>query len=162
MSGTRYDVHRGTVLRGATEDTFFEDSDLAASTSYNYRVRACDAAENCSAFSDWVSVTTDGPDPSSPGQGLQITALEVNHVGWCSEVAWLTDRAADSLVEYGTAPSAMNRTVYQIALTVQHRVRLAGLSKKTEYYFRATSVDGDGDASTSGVSTFESRPNSKC
>ena len=57
----RYEIERklGTqiVMRGATA-TSFEDSGLMPSTTYTYRVRAVDAANNFSAYSQPVPATT--------------------------------------------------------------------------------------------------------
>lgn len=55
---TRYDVYRGATLVSSPGGTSYIDSGLAASTTYAYRVRACDAANNCSAQSAAVNGTT--------------------------------------------------------------------------------------------------------
>lgn len=165
---TRYDVYRGPDARliGATEDTFFGDTGLAAGTAYNYRVRACDAAETCSEPSSWFSATTDESDDPPPaesgGDPLLITALNVLHVGKCSEVVWTTNQPADSLVEYGTAPGALSQSVYGGMPTTEHRLRLSALSKKKMYYFRVTSKSGSGDDAIPALGSFKTRPNTKC
>lgn len=69
-SGTiaRYDVSRdngAAVNAGAT--TTFTATGLAASTTYSFRVRACDAAGNCSAYSSATSGTTSSTGPPPPG-----------------------------------------------------------------------------------------------
>ncbi len=55
---TRYDVYRGSALAGSATGTSYTDGSLAASTTYSYTVKACDAAGNCSAASSSTSGTT--------------------------------------------------------------------------------------------------------
>jgi chitodextrinase len=163
---TRYDLYRDDVLHATTEGIFFSDTALAGGTAYNYHVRACDAAENCSDLSTGVSATTHDGDPVPPPSGddsLQIMALNLTTAGTCYyEVTWTTNQPADSLVEYGTAPGAMDQSVSKITPTTQHRLRLAGLSRKTLYYFRAVSVSGSGEVAASAVGTFKSHPRTTC
>ena len=95
------------VLRGATEGTSHIDTGLTAGTTYDYRVRACDAADNCSGLSSPSSAVTheaDAPSTLGGGDPLQITGLNVTTDRRCVEVSWATSQPADSLVEYGTAP----------------------------------------------------------
>lgn len=53
-----YDVYRNGSLVGSLTATSFTDTGLAASTTYNYRVRARDNATNASAQSGQISATT--------------------------------------------------------------------------------------------------------
>lgn len=159
---TRYEIQRGEAFLGATDNTFFRDTGLAAGTSYNYRVRACDGAENCSAFSSWVSATTDDGGLLPGDELLQITNVDASSVGRCSEVAWTTNQPADALVEYGTQPGALTQSAYDIMLATEHRLRLSALSRKTIYYFKVTSVDGRGDVATSDVHSFRAHSNTRC
>jgi hypothetical protein len=57
---TLYQVFRNGVFRSSVNApaTSFSDTGLVASTSYSYRVAACDAVGNCSAQSGPVSATT--------------------------------------------------------------------------------------------------------
>ncbi|RFC40423.1 MAG: hypothetical protein DID89_2727546978 [Candidatus Nitrotoga sp. CP45] len=58
MGVTGYKVYRGGSLVGSPATTSYTDTGLAASTSYNYTLAACDAANNCLAQSNSVSATT--------------------------------------------------------------------------------------------------------
>jgi len=53
-----YKVRRNGIEVGLTTATFYSDTNLAASTSYTYAIAAYDAAENNSAWSQSISVTT--------------------------------------------------------------------------------------------------------
>jgi chitinase len=61
-----YDVYRNGSLVGSPGGTGFTDGGLAASTSYNYRVRARDNAGNASAQGAQITATT---RPSTGGGG---------------------------------------------------------------------------------------------
>jgi chitodextrinase len=64
-----YNVYRnGTkVATTAAGTTTYQDTGLAASTTYNYTVSAVDPAKNTSAQTAPVSATTQAPPPIAPG-----------------------------------------------------------------------------------------------
>ena len=67
--------------------TSFNDTGLASSTSYSYRVRATDAAGNLSTYSNTATATTQaGPDtqPPTAPSGLTATALSSSQIA----LAW--------------------------------------------------------------------------
>ncbi|WP_196892943.1 M4 family metallopeptidase [Aureivirga marina] len=55
---TGYDIYIGSNKIGSSTGTNVEISDLSPSTTYTFRVKAKDAANNISGFSNTVSVTT--------------------------------------------------------------------------------------------------------
>jgi len=72
--------------------TTFNNTGLTASTSYSYRVRATDAANNLSGFSSTATTSTQGPTPISVSispkrggltlsQSLNFTAAVLNDIG---------------------------------------------------------------------------------
>jgi len=68
---TRYDVFRNGTKVGSSTSTSYNDSGLAANTTYSYRVAAFDAVGNGSTQSPAISVTTQkasgsGNAPSAP------------------------------------------------------------------------------------------------
>jgi parallel beta-helix repeat protein len=65
---TAYDVYRnGSPLAAIGVATNYSDTTTAASTAYQYQVRARDAAGNASGFSNTATITTPAASPSPPG-----------------------------------------------------------------------------------------------
>ena len=54
-------------------------------------------------------------------------------------VLWLTEAAADGVVEFGLAPDALDQTVSDPEPRTTHVVELTGLNPDTQYYYRVTS-----------------------
>ena len=72
------------ALATVTSGTTYADTSLTAGTTFNYRVRARDAANNLSAFSSTATATTlDTTAPTAPS-GLAVTAITTTRVdlGW--------------------------------------------------------------------------------
>jgi chitodextrinase len=90
---TRYDVYRGGTLVSSPTGTSLVNTGLAASTTYSYTVRACNAANDCSAQSSAVSGTTSAgsPPPSGGGQFGIDGAGKFYHVdeGWTASFNYL-------------------------------------------------------------------------
>ncbi|WP_196895792.1 M4 family metallopeptidase [Aureivirga marina] len=55
---TGYDVYRGSTKIATTASTSYTASGLSASTTYTFRIKAKDAANNISGYSNSVNVTT--------------------------------------------------------------------------------------------------------
>ncbi|WP_434036253.1 metallophosphoesterase [Formosa sp. 4Alg 33] len=64
---------------------------------------------------------------------------------------WRTDKATESVVHYGTTPDALQESVTQADLKMDHEITLTGLEPMTKYYFNvgnkkevlSESVNGD-------------------
>lgn len=69
---TRYDVYRGGALVSSPTATSLVNTGLSVSTTYSYTVRACNAANECSAQSGAVSGTTSAGTPPPSGGGGQF------------------------------------------------------------------------------------------
>ncbi len=70
----RYELFRDGVLVATTFVTGFDDSGLTASTTYQYAVRALDAAGNVGPFSPALDVTT-GEAPPQPDTLVALDAV---------------------------------------------------------------------------------------
>ena len=69
-------------------------------------------------------------------------------------VAWSTNEAASSAVDYGLTTSFESGTVSSSALATAHSVSLAGLGAGQTYYFRVRSSDSASNQATSSTQTF--------
>jgi hypothetical protein len=67
-------------------------------------------------------------------------------------IAWLTDLASDSLVEYGLTGAYGSSTTLDPTLVTGHSVPITGLAASTLYHYRVTSSNGT--PTTSGDQTF--------
>ena len=66
-------------------------------------------------------------------------------------IAWTTDQLSNSRVDYGTAQGSLTLNVSDATLLTAHSLTLTGLTQGTTYYFRVTSANASGFASTSPV-----------
>ena len=73
---TGYNVYKGGVLEGSTAGTTYTATGLSANTAYSFTVKAKDAANNESAASNTLNVTTDAPpaDTQPPTAPANLTA----------------------------------------------------------------------------------------
>ncbi|MCP4752511.1 MAG: DUF1566 domain-containing protein, partial [Proteobacteria bacterium] len=72
-------------------------------------------------------------------------------------VQWLTDEAADSLVEYGTT-SSYDASLDSAEAVLNHQLTLTGLTRGTIYHYRVLSTDAAGHQSFTQDKTFMVAP----
>lgn len=84
-------------------------------------------------------------DTSAP-QNAQLQAVAVS--GQSAQLTWITNKPSDSVVLYGTSPTALTRTASDPVLTTNHSVTLTGLTANATYYYRVQSTDRYGNTST--------------
>lgn len=124
-------------------------SGLVGSTLYHYRVLSRDAAGNRATGSDATFTTT--ADVAAP----VISAITVGTIrGTTAVVAWSTDEASDSQVEYGLTAAYGSITTIDASLVSAHSVPLSGLTVSTLYHYRVLSRDAAGNLATSSDGTF--------
>ena len=104
----------------------------------------------------WVDVVLHRPlvDVAPPILS-SIDAIVID--SFTARADWTTDEDATSLVEYSTSAAFVSGSQLHVAdttLTGSHGLTLSGLTASTMYYYRVTSVDGSGNASTSVASMF--------
>ncbi|MEJ5308916.1 MAG: DUF4082 domain-containing protein [Anaerolineae bacterium] len=63
-------------------------------------------------------------------------------------ITWMTNKMADSRVDYGTSPTALTSNVSVGTEVMAHRIDLSGLSLNVTYYYRVTSRDRYGNVTT--------------
>lgn len=147
---TRYDIYRADVLVGSASALTFTNSGLAPSTTYSFRVRACDAAGNCSALSSIVSAATT-LGGGGAAQGIEVSGgtatLYFNDAGWTGSWNYLC--LADHCVAGTKVGSRWQRTIteqtivvgnsYQIQIKIQNSSSSGG-----QYISPLTTVTASG------------------
>lgn len=149
---TGYDVYSGATLLGNTAATSASITGLTASTTYNFTVKAKDAAGNASAASNVLSVTT-GSGTTPP-------------VAYCASKGNSTSDEKINKVVFGTINNTSTGTAGYEDFTAQ----IADVNKGTAYTITITpkwtsttynegyavfiDYNGDGDFSDAGETVF--------
>jgi len=114
-----YDLYRNAVLIGSPAATGFAATGLAASTTYSFTVRACDAAGNCSAQSPALASTTSSGGGSA-AQGIEVSGstatLYFNDAGWTGTWNYLC--LADYCVSGTKVGNRWQRTINEQTIAV--------------------------------------------
>lgn len=125
---------------GTVSSTGYIDSELSQDITYYYKVYAKDNAGATSAdpgSEGTVSKRPTGKYTTPP----TITTEPSSVVGATSvEIEWKTNRNSDSFVEYGTTVE-YGSSFGQRDETLDHNVKISGLSPGTLYYYRVQSLD---------------------
>ena len=127
---------------------------LTPATPYHYRVLSSDAAGNGPAASpDAVFTTTPSAAPS-----ITVAPSAMSVTGTSAVIAWTTDEASSSDVEYGATASYGSNASGPGGVT-EHRVTVSGLVPETTYHYRVLASDACGAGpTTSPDATFTSGP----
>ena len=122
--------------------TTFNDTGLTASTSYSYRVRATDAANNLSTYSNTASGTTSAaPDTQAPTAPSSLAASVIStsqiNLTWTAS----TDNVGvtNYLIERCAGASCSNFA--QIATATGTTFNNTGLTASTSYSYRVRATD---------------------
>jgi len=84
-----------------------------------------------------------------------ISAVRATNVGpYGATIAWTTNEASDSQVEYGPTTAYGSSTPRNASLVTSHSQGLSGLAASTLYHYRVKSRDAAGNLATSGDKTF--------
>jgi hypothetical protein len=124
---------------------------LTASAVHHYRVRSTDAAGNAAVSGDFTFTTSTAPDTTPPTL-TSITAGSIT--GTTAVIAWTTNEAANTRVDYGTTTAYGISTTLNATLVTAHTAALTGLQAVTLYHYRVRSVDAAGNTAVSGDFTF--------
>lgn len=114
-----------------------------AVTSHNNTVLATDTFDN---------VTATGSADTTPPVISGIAASNVSQNG--ANIAWTTNEASDSQVEYGLTTSYGLSSPLNTALVTSHAQVVAGLDAASTYHYRVKSRDAAGNLATSTDQTF--------
>lgn len=152
-----YQVYRSTdnsnfTLAGTSSSTTYVDAGLSQ-VDYYYKIKACDSANQCSAFS---SVDSEKPTGKfTVPANITSQPLVTNVTTKKARVSWSTDRDSDSKILIGTSSGAYaDSEVGNSTQTTSHVIDLDNLSAGTTYYAKAKWTDGDGNTGSSQEFTF--------
>src|ERR1700680_1688710 len=126
--------------------TTFSDSSLTPSVSYSYRVRATDAANNLSAYSNISSATT-SPDTTPPTAPSALTATAASatqiNLSWTAS----TDNVGVTGYRIERCQSASCSSFAQIGTSPTTTYNDTGLAASTSYSYRVRATDAAGNLS---------------
>ncbi|WDT74591.1 MAG: fibronectin type III domain-containing protein [Candidatus Manganitrophus sp.] len=130
---------------GQPTGTTFNDTGRSAAVTYRYRVRAADAANNFSGYSNIATATT--PDTTPPTPPINLTATVVG--GTQINLAWGASTDNVGVMEYRIERcQGVNCTTFaQIATRTVTNFSNTGLTSATSYSYRVRAVDAAGNLS---------------
>jgi chitodextrinase len=121
--------------------TTYNDTNLAPSTTYRYRVRATDAAGNLGAYSAVATATTQGvPDTTAPSvpNGLSGTGTSISQIN----LSWTA--ATDNV---GVTGYKVYRNGAQVGTSATNSFQNSGLAVNTSYSYTVSAYDAAGNNS---------------
>jgi hypothetical protein len=124
---------------------------LSSATQYHYRVRSRDAAGNQAISGDFGFTTQGGGDTTPPViSGVSSSGVTTS----TATIAWTTNEASDTQVDYGTTTAYGSSTALNASLLTSHSAFVSGLTSSTLYHYRVSSKDAAGNLGVSGDFTF--------
>lgn len=137
--------------------TTFNNTGLAPSTSYSYRVRATDAAVNLSPFSA-IATTSSSADTTAPSAPANLTATAASstqiNLSWTAS----TDDIAVTGYSLERCQGAACTTFAQIATPTGTTFNDTGLTASTSYSYRVRATDSAGNLSGFSATATASTP----
>ncbi len=151
----RNSLEVGIVVEAGTPTYYYQVTGLTPSTSYNFEIRAKDAAGNISTGNTVVSKSTLSADSIAPSPVTTLAANTLSH----SSIRLTWNQSTDT--GYGVAGYEVfqNNNPTPIA-NISHNGNPAysydvtGLSPSTRYDFVVVAVDKDGNRSTGNVGAW--------
>jgi len=95
-----------------------------------------------------------GPKDTTPPE---IKNLNVKADIFSATITWQTDKAADSLIKYGTEPGNYTKNAYIPTKTKNHSITLEGLEPNTTYYFVVQSTDWNDNKNETAELSFTTK-----
>ena len=125
--------------------TTYNNTGLAASTSYSYRVRATDAAGNLSGYSNTASATPSDTTPPSAPSNLTATAISTTQIN----LSWTasTDNVGVTGYQVERCQGAGCSSFTQVSTVTGTTYNNTGLAASTSYSYRVRATDAAGNLS---------------
>jgi hypothetical protein len=142
-------VNAGGVITGAGPSYSYSwDSTTVANGTHTLSAVATDTTGNAASAS--VSVTVSNSIVPPVISGVAPGAVTSSS----ATITWITDKASNSQVAYGTSSAYGLLSPLDTTLTTSHSVTLTGLAASTTYYYQVQSQAERGGLATSGGFTF--------
>jgi len=143
---TGYDVYKNNVLLTSITGTSYQATGLTSGSSYNFTVKAKDAAGNVSANSNTETITTITPDTQAPSAAVLSTS---NITQSTVDLSWTASTDNVGVTGYdvyknGVLLTSVTGTSYQAT----------GLASNTSYNFLIKAKDAAGNTSDSNIATI--------
>ncbi|MBI3957102.1 MAG: fibronectin type III domain-containing protein [Candidatus Kerfeldbacteria bacterium] len=151
-----------TIYRSIDTDQNFEqiariistgylDTGLDNTKKYFYKVTAADSAGASSNATTPIAEVPEGRFTQPPAITEAPTASPDSY---SVTIAWRTERAASSFVEYGNLQDQLSEEQGTAELVEPHSVKVTGLTPEITYFYRIKSIDVDENVAQSDVLTF--------
>jgi hypothetical protein len=128
-------------------------SGLSPSTTYYYKVLSYDENRDYGLDGAYSSVYT-----FLTGELPYISKVKVSNIKLTSaDISWESSSSATSNLAYGTSTNCGSNYSGGNSQTTQHTVTLSDLTHSTEYHFRVSGTDSDGNTLTSDDYVFETK-----
>ncbi len=154
---TNYQIERATgasstsfSLVGTSTSPSFNDSGLAANTTYRYRVRATNSA-GASGYSAITNVTTTGSNPQVPG--TPGTPAASNVTSSSLSLSWSASSGTVTNYQIERATGASSTSFSQVGTSTTTSFNDSGLAANTTYRYRVRATNSAG---ASGYSVITS------
>ncbi|MFP4024984.1 MAG: GEVED domain-containing protein [Thiohalospira sp.] len=139
---TGYDIYQDGSFLASTSSTSYDVTGLSASTTYEYYVKAKDAAGNESVASNTLEVTTDTPpDTEAPTAPSNLSSSNVTENS--VDLSWTA-----STDNVGVTGYDIYKDGSYLANTSSTNYTVTGLSASTTYEFYVKAKDAAGNVST--------------
>ena len=144
---TGYNIYRNGVLLATVTGTSYQDTGLAASTAYSYKVLAFDASGNTSAVSGDVTTTTQSAADTTPP--TKPTNFRVVNVTSTTEtLSWTASSDNVGVVGY-----QIYRKTTLVATVTGTTYIDTGLTPDSSYTYHIYAIDAAGNLSAAATAT---------
>ncbi len=158
-----YDVYQGNTMIAVASGTTYQVTGLTADTAYSFKVKARDAADNMSGFSNTINEVTLPVDTEAPSVPAGLTASNITTSS--VDLSWTA--STDNIAVTGYDVYQGNDVIASVSSTTYNVI---GLAAETTFSFRVKAKDAAGNMSgfsntaeattlpsascTGGISTF--------